>query len=652
MTSNALDAAVGRVLDGRYRVLSRIADGGMATVYLARDERLDRDVAVKIMRPDLARDQAFVGRFQREARLAAGLSHPNVVAVHDFGTDGGDMFLVMEYVEGQTLRERISTQGAMSVRAALAIFDPILQALDAAHRAGLIHRDIKPENVILRDDGTVKVADFGLARAITSTTTTGESGVLLGTVAYLSPEQVEHGVADARSDVYAAGLICYEMLTGQKAFQGDTPIHVAYQHVHGSVPAVSDRVATVPREIDRLVALASARDPEERPRTAGQLLTEVRRTRSALPATTLDATPRFLAGGAPTTIVVLRSDPLPQPRPGKGATAALPVAELTTAEQPPAQGADTTAATTTAPTTALAPTKRRRRGPILAALLAVLLLAGGGWYWYDTWGPRSQRTVPQLAGLARADAERALAAQDLRADVGTAYDEAVAKDTVISAAPAPGSEVRKRSSVALTVSLGPERYAVPALVGGPRSDADAKLAERRLALGKVEEAFSETAAAGVVISQDPAADSPQKRDIPVNIVVSKGRQPIPVPNQTGQPADASQGALEALGLKVARGEPVNSDTVPEGSVVSQTPSSGTLFKGDTVTLVVSKGPVLVAVPGVTLKSPAEASAILQAAGFQVKVDKYFGGILNTVRFQNPVAGKPVPKGSTVTLTVW
>ncbi len=290
VTSNALDAAVGRVLDGRYRVLSRIADGGMATVYLARDERLDRDVAVKIMRPDLARDQAFVARFQREARLAAGLSHPNVVAVHDFGTDGGDMFLVMEYVEGQTLRERITSRGAMSVRAALAIFDPILQALDAAHRAGLIHRDIKPENVILRDDGTVKVADFGLARAITSTTTTGESGVLLGTVAYLSPEQVERGIADARSDVYAAGLICYEMLTGQKAFQGDTPIHVAYQHVHGSVPAASDRVATVPREIDRLVALASARDPDERPRTAGELLTEVRRTRSALPATTLDAT--------------------------------------------------------------------------------------------------------------------------------------------------------------------------------------------------------------------------------------------------------------------------------------------------------------------------------------------------------------------------
>ena len=303
MTSNALDAAVGRVLDGRYRVLSRIADGGMATVYLARDERLDREVAVKIMRPDLARDQTFVSRFQREARLAAGLSHPNIVAVHDFGADGGDMFLVMEYVEGQTLRERISTRGAMSMRTALGVFDPILQALDAAHRAGLIHRDIKPENVILRDDGTIKVADFGLARAVTSTTTTGESGVLLGTVAYLSPEQVERGIADARSDVYAAGLILYEMLTEQKAFRGDTPIHVAYQHVHGSVPAASDRVATVPLEVDRLIALASARDPDARPKTAGDLLAEVRRIRSTLPTTALDATPRFVSGVAPTMIV-------------------------------------------------------------------------------------------------------------------------------------------------------------------------------------------------------------------------------------------------------------------------------------------------------------------------------------------------------------
>ena len=278
--------------------------------------------------------------------------------------------------------------------------------------------------------------------------------------------------------------------------------------------------------------------------------------------------------------------------------------------------------------------------------------AAGGWLWYDRYGPGSQRAVPQVVGLARAEAERALAGADLRADVGTAYDEVVPKDMVIASTPSDGSAVRKTSAVVLTVSLGPERYAVPVLTGIARTEVDARLAERNLALGTVDQAFNETVPAGVVVSQDPAADTPQKRDTPVNLVVSKGRQPIAVPDHTGKPVDAAQATLEGLGFKVARGEPVNSDTVPSGSVVSQTPASGTLFKGDTVTLVVSKGPVMVAVPGVTLKTPAEASAILQAAGFQVKVEKYFGGLLNTVRFQNPGGGKLAPKGSTVTLTVW
>ena len=262
------ESLVGRVLDGRYRVLSHIADGGMATVYLALDTRLDREVALKVMRPGLASDETFVSRFRREARSAARLSHPNVVAVFDQGEDGGNMFLAMEYVPGLTLREVMEAEGPLTPRAALDIMDPVLQALASAHRAGIIHRDVKPENVILREDGTVKVADFGLARAVTTQTTTAQSGMLLGTVAYLSPEQVERGIADARSDVYAAGLILFEMLTGSKAFTGDTPIHVAYQHVHGSVPAPSSRVPSVPAELDALVALATSRDPDQRPADA------------------------------------------------------------------------------------------------------------------------------------------------------------------------------------------------------------------------------------------------------------------------------------------------------------------------------------------------------------------------------------------------
>src|SRR5436190_391560 len=272
LASNVSDSSlrvVGRVLDGRYRILSHLADGGMATVYLALDERLDREVAIKVMHDNLARDTTFVSRFRREARSAARLGHPNVVAVFDQGEDdsGNDalIFLVMEYVPGRTLRDVLSAEGPLTPRAALDLFDPILQAIAAAHDAGLIHRDVKPENVILREDGVVKVADFGLARAVTSATTTNASGTLLGTVAYLSPEQVERGIADARSDVYAAGLVLYEMLTGRKAFDGDSPIHVAYQHVHGSIPAPSSRVSSVPAELDALVALATSRDPDQRP---------------------------------------------------------------------------------------------------------------------------------------------------------------------------------------------------------------------------------------------------------------------------------------------------------------------------------------------------------------------------------------------------
>ncbi|HET7761850.1 MAG TPA: protein kinase, partial [Phycicoccus sp.] len=287
--SSTGDALIGRTLDGRYRVVSRIADGGMATVYLGVDERLGRDVALKVMRPHLVHDESFVTRFRREARSAAALSHPNVVAVYDQGEDDGLMFLAMEYVPGLTLREVLKDEGPLSPRAALDILDPLLLALAEAHAKGLIHRDVKPENVIISENGTVKVADFGLARAVTSQTVTSSSGLLLGTVAYLSPEQVERGIADARSDVYAAGLVLFEMLTGGKAFTGDTPIHVAYQHVHSGVPVPSSRVDGLPPALDELVAVATARDPDERPANAGEFLDLVRRTRASLPPDALDA---------------------------------------------------------------------------------------------------------------------------------------------------------------------------------------------------------------------------------------------------------------------------------------------------------------------------------------------------------------------------
>jgi len=655
-----------RVLGGRYRLISRIADGGMATVYLALDERLGRRVAVKVLRPDLARDEGFVGRFHREAQLAAGLSHPNIVAVHDFHESSGrpddDLYLVMEHVDGQTLRQKLLDDGAMTVREAVRVISAILAALDEAHRAGLVHRDVKPENVLVRDDGMVKVTDFGLARAVTSSTRTSTTGILMGTVSYLAPEQVDGDRADARSDVYAAGLLLYELLTGQRAFQGDNPAHVMYQHVHGEVPLASDRVSTVPLELDQVIARATARDPADRPETAGALIDVLRDATRQLSDGELDAAPAFLAGMAPGSVPVARPvDP--------AATQALVTADpaatqrLVTAEPAPVELATTQRLVALDPSPATdpssatdpaqAPERRRKRRRVWPWLLALVLAAGGagGWWWWDTTGPGSIRTVPTLVHLSLPDAQKALAAVDLRAATSEAFSETEPKDQIISADPPPGAQIGKRSTVTLVVSKGLERYAVPTLANVPRGDIERLLTERTLTLGKVTEDFSETVAKDLVISQDPAPDTAAKRDTPVNVVVSKGRQPIPVPSVTSKPADQAQKTLEDLGLKVARGDAVNSETVPEGAVVSQTPASGTLFKGDTVTIVVSKGPVLIKVPDVTLKKVNEATKILEDLGFKVNVSKVFGGVLKTVRFQDPAPGTMQRRGTTITLTV-
>ena len=660
MTSRPGLHADERVLGGRYRLISRIADGGMATVYLALDERLGRRVAVKVLRPDLARDEGFVGRFHREAQLAAGLSHPNIVAVHDFHESSGrpddDLYLVMEHVDGQTLRQKLLDDGAMTVREAVRVITAILAALDEAHRAGLVHRDVKPENVLVREDGMVKVTDFGLARAVTSSTRTSTTGILMGTVSYLAPEQVDGDRADARSDVYAAGLLLYELLTGQRAFQGDNPAHVMYQHVHGEVPLASDRVSTVPLELDQVIARATARDPADRPETAGALIDVLRNATRQLSDGELDAAPAFLAGMAPGSVPVARPvDP--------AATQALVTADpaatqrLVTAPPVPVELAATQRLVALDPSPAAdagpAPEHRRKRRRVWPWLLALLLAGGcaGGWWWWDTTGPGSIRTVPILVHLSLADAQKALAAVDLRAATSEAFSETEPKDQIISADPPTGTQIGKRSTVTLVVSKGLERYAVPALANVPRGDVERLLTERTLTLGKVTEEFSETIAKDLVISQDPAPDTAAKRDAPVSVVVSKGRQPIPVPNVTTKPADQAGKAIEDLGLKVARGDAVNSETVPEGAVVSQTPASGTLFKGDTVTIVVSKGPVLIKVPDVTLKKITEATKTLQDLGFKVNVSKVFGGVLKTVRFQDPAAGTMLRRGSTITLTV-
>ena len=601
----------------------------MATVYVALDERLDRKVALKVMRADLARDESFVSKFRREARSAAKLGHPNVVAVYDQGEDNGHVFLAMELVNGLTLRQVMQSEGPLTPRAALDIIDPVLQALGAAHSAGLIHRDVKPENVILRDDGTVKVADFGLARAIATNTSTAQTGVLLGTVAYLSPEQVERGIADARSDVYAAGLLLFEMLTGSKAFIGDSAIHVAYQHVHSEVPMPSSRVDTVPAELDQLVARASARDPDNRPRDANELLVEVRRARQALSPAQLDLRPWVATGAAVNaTIMMPRTEVVPEviPSPSASMGSSGPRWQLPRLR-----------------------TGRKRNWPI--ALIALVLIAAFAALWFFTAGPGAQTSVPKVAGSTTLVAQRMLVRAHLDTKVVPAFDETVKAGVVLAGDPPAGHEVRRGSTVTLIVSQGPERYGVPQLVGRTQAEAEQQLTNSLLTVGPVSEAFSQTVPQGQVISTTPAASTSVKRATLVALVVSKGRHPIHLHDWTGQPADHAVTALSGAKLKVDATEQHWSDTVPKGSVISQSPATGTLFQGDPVTLVVSKGPELVAVPDVIGQQEEPARSILRSLGFDVKIERAFGGFFRTVRLQSVDPGTEAPKGSTITLTV-
>ncbi|MDQ4007485.1 MAG: protein kinase, partial [Actinomycetota bacterium] len=328
MDTTAADPLVGTLLDGRYRVGPRIARGGMATVYEATDTRLDRVVAVKVLHSGYAEDESFVSRFIREARSAARLAHPNVVGVFDQGDDAGTLFLAMEYVPGCTLRDLMRQQGPLSPARAVALLEPVLSALAAAHDAGLVHRDVKPENVLLTDDGRVKVADFGLARAVTTATNTATTGVLLGTVSYLAPELVTDGTADARSDVYSVGVLLYELLTGRKPHQGETPIQVAYKHVHEDVPPPSASVEGIPPYVDALVARVTARQRDARPADAKVLLHQLRRVRHALdhgvhddPELTEDLTPTTRDDGLEHTLPVPAPQDADEPDPPQGSGA-------------------------------------------------------------------------------------------------------------------------------------------------------------------------------------------------------------------------------------------------------------------------------------------------------------------------------------------
>ncbi len=690
---SAADPLVGRLLDRRYRIAGRIARGGMASVYEATDIRLDRTVAVKVMHPGLGDDDDFAQRFVREARAAARLNHPHVVGVYDQGDDDGTVFLAMEYVPGHTLRDVIRKESPMSPLRALALLEPVVSALAAAHRAGLIHRDVKPENVLIADEahgGGVKVADFGLAKAVSADTQhTATGGVLIGTVSYLAPELVVDGRADARADVYAAGVVLYELLTARKPHEGESPIQVAYRHVHEDVPPPSAVRPDLPAYVDALVARATSRDRTQRPADAGVLLHQIHRVSQALREGVTDD-PELVADLAPVAPYVDAStdeetdeDTTPEP------FDPVEMANLSARLQPPpgdpraeivddshhTTAFDRTAVTTVPPAAgrpaappAVPPAGRRPsrqpstpapvvttarsrsvKGP-LALLLTVLLIAalGGGAWWL---GWERYTVTPGVLGIDAAAATAELDKAGLDAEEGDPrYSETVAAGLVLGTDPEPGDRVLDGGTVTLVMSLGPERYEVPTLAGMTEDQAQDALEKTNLAFGESTEKYSDTVPAGQVLRAIPAAGEVLKPDAPVDLVLSKGRRPIDIKDWSGEDAEQATAALEKRRLAVEVTGEEYSDTVDEGDVISQNPTSGPLYKGDTVQLVVSRGPELVEVPRVVAQGVEAATEELEALGFVVEVEEssnYIG--VGFVFSSDPDAGSMAPKGSTITL---
>jgi serine/threonine-protein kinase len=668
------DALLGRLLDGRYQVGQRLARGGMATVHEGLDTRLGRSVALKIMHPDLAEDREFVDRFIAEARLAARLSrHPNVVAVYDQGETGGLVWIAMELVDGRTLRSYLRERGPLPVAEALDVVAPVLSALSAAHLAGMIHRDVKPENVLVGRDGRVQVTDFGLARAVTSPSTVTR-GVLLGTVAYISPEQALGLPASPASDVYSAGIVLSELLTGHAPHQGPTDYVVVRKHVDEDVPPPSVEVPGLPPAVDDLVRGATARDPDERLPDAPAFLAALLRARSLVDApvprrarATAEVESLDQAGVALALAGLDDQDGEPDAS-DTSVLARVPVAAGAVAAGGPVAGAGPGAAPArdggagggrdddtgpldagTQPGRPPARRGRRRGALVLVAVLLVAVLAAWGGWWYTA---GRFTTTPALAGLSVDEAATKASALGLAVEVsGSDYSETVAKDEVLATDPAQGDRVRTGGTVDLILSLGPERYDVPDLVGSTQADATAALQDANLVAGEVTQTWHDKAAAGVVVEQGTEPGTSVRPGTAVDVVVSKGREPVELADWTGKPAADAVAALKKSGLRPKTVEAF-SDEVPAGRVVAQQPAAGEVYKKDPVTLTVSRGPELVTVPRVEGQPAEQARRALAAAGLDHRTVVLLPAGPGNVLRQSPSEGSRARQGTTITLYVF
>lgn len=631
MTTSQTDPLIGRLVDGRYQVRSRIARGGMATVYLATDLRLERRVAIKVMHGHLADDSTFKSRFVQEARSAARLAHPNVVNVFDQGQDSDMAYLVMEYLPGITLRDLLKDYGKLTPEQTIDIMEAVLSGLAAAHKAGIVHRDLKPENVLLADDGRIKIGDFGLARAASANTATGQA--LLGTIAYLSPELVTRGIADARSDIYALGIMMYEMLTGEQPFKGEQPMQIAYQHANDAVPAPSAKNPTVPRELDDLVLWATAKDPDQRPRDAREMLDRLIEAEKAIRGETVAMQP---------TMVL---PPAFGPGVDDGDTQIINPA----IRQQVAASAPDSVATLTATAN-----RRRAKGWWLFALIIVLAGVAGGTGWYFGSGPGSSVQIPDLSGKTPAEATATLKQLGFETKQGQEFSTSVGAGLVASTDPNSGALVNRGSTVTIKVSQGPKPITLPALAGTPIDDAKNAVVKAGGVVGTISEQFDPKIAKDIVLSasdangKDLSGGGGSFEGTKINLLVSVG----PVPSVAGMSVDDAQAALTKVGLLFAAGPESYSDTVDKGLVISAQPQSDAPVKpGDTLLLETSKGPAPVAVPDVVGKTWDVAKKALKDAGFDLKYSAIADVAPSAfvVSKISPDAGTEQPKGSTITI---
>jgi serine/threonine-protein kinase len=633
----------GEIIDGRYQLLRQVATGGMASIYEGFDTRLDRKVAVKIMHPHLAQDEQFVERFIREAKAAAALSHPNIVAVQDQGWNQSGtpaVFIVMEMVEGHTLREYLNEQGRISYRDGIRFLMPILSALAAAHRQGIVHRDVKPENILVSKEGRIKIADFGLAKgALLGTTMTAESSVILGSVSYLSPEQVQRGIADARSDVYAVGITAFEIFTGKKPFEGDEPIQIAYMHVNERVPRLSSILADIPSELDELIYRATAGDPDERPRDAAEfhsLLSQINAR--------LNPKENQLSLELDIPIKPMRVEKKDKSfrRRTRQETAPMP-------EVPDEKTVSVIRETTAQVAKRKKISKRVRRNRYIAMGLAVALGITG---WYTLIGPGSRVVVPSTVGATEAELTAALTPLGLTSlVVERRYSEDIEANRVIESIPAGGGKLDPGGTVRIVLSKGPERYAVPMVQGLTPEAAINLIKKSPLRVAPLIEVFDATVPKGFVISSAPVVGSKVKRNATITLTVSKGIEQVALASYVGKSGEQALNELTEAGFKVTSTYAFN-ETRLAGEVISQTPAGGaTANKGGAVSLIISKGTQYSYIPNLYSIEEVKAVKTLQDLGLRVVVKKIGKKSVKKVTNIVPKVGTKVKRGATVTITV-